>query len=122
MRSCSLSPQPTQSWQPRLLGFPRTFLYVQGVWAAGESFRNKHGSSQGYLKEAKDLGSSSGFFTLDQSLANQVTSCVTLDKSRDHSAAQLSHKNKHVKLSPNLLPFCPSHGVAAVIDVTALAL
>ena len=107
MRFWGLSPQPTQSWQPRLLGFPRTFLYVQGVWAAGESFMNKHGSSQGYLKEAKDLGSSSGFFTLDQSLANQVTSCVTLDMSCNHSVAQLSHKKQTCKIEPKPSAFLP---------------
>lgn len=34
---------------------------------------NRHDFSAGLLKEARDLGSRSGFFTLDQRLAPQVT-------------------------------------------------
>ena len=45
---------------------------------------------------------------------------MTLDKSRNHSVAQLSHKSKHVKLSQNLPLSCP-HVRVAVVQTCALS-
>lgn len=95
-----------------LWGFPRTFLQAQGVQAADESFMNKHGSSTGLLKGGQDLGSIQGPLPLTKAWLTRVTSCVTLDKSRNHSMQPNFLIKANMYAEQNLPLSCPHVRVA----------